>query len=154
MLFEPVEIEGVHRLTEFEHYEICYIDDVAYPADTAERKVSSHPCGAFLELDIVYDMTDIPRADIGSLDLYVNDFSRVAGNGVVGGGHLHLLAEYSRHLACHTEYGLAVRAVRGNGDIEDVIVETHDLADIVARDGILWEIEQSVYFGAGEEVVV
>ena len=64
------------------------------------------------------------------------------------------LAQNCSHLAGDTQNGLAVRAVGSDGDIKDVVIQTHHGGDVGAGDGVLGQDEQAVDLRAREQVVV
>ena len=64
------------------------------------------------------------------------------------------LASDGGDLAGDAQNGLAVRAVGGDGDVEDVVIQTHHRGNVGAGDGILGQDEQTVDLRTREQVLV
>ena len=78
----------------------------------------------------------------------------VADGVVVHGGHVQRLAEDGGHLAGDAQHRLAVGTVCGDGDVKDVVIQTHHGGDVGAGDGVLGQDEQAVDLRAREQVII
>ena len=99
-------------------------------------------------------MSDVARAQVGRF--HGDGQARLGGlaDGVVGRGHLQRLAQGGSHLARDAQNALAVGAVGGDGDIKDIVVKPHNVLNGGAGYGVLGQIQQTVYLGAGVQVVI
>ena len=64
------------------------------------------------------------------------------------------LAQNGSDLAGNAQHGLAVGAVCGDGDIEDIVIQADNGCDVGAGNGILGQDEQAIDLRAREQVIV
>ena len=113
-----------------------------------------HPAGRLAHADVAHIVRHIAGAQLRCFHLDGDGLVGVADCLVVHGRHVQGLAQNCRHLAGNAQNGLAVRAVGGDGDIKDVVVQTHHRGDIGARDRIFGQDEQAVNLRAREQIIV
>ena len=97
-------------------------------------------------------MTDISRAKIRcrNADIERNSDFRLS---IVKSRFLDWFSENRSNLSCDTEDTLAVRTVCGDGDIEDIVIETQDRLDIRTRNAVFRKNEKSVITGTREHIL-
>ena len=144
---QEIAVEGVHGLAHLEQHKIGDVNDVGDRAQTAERQTAAHPAGRGADLDVLHEMPHIARAEGRLLhldgDLHVR-LSRRIGKG----GHLEGLFEHGSDFARDAEDALAVGAVGGDGDIEEIVIDADDGADVRADGLAFLEDEDAVDLGA------
>ena len=152
MILDAAEVEGVHRLAVFHHDVVCDIDDVVYRAHTGVADTLAHPCGGRSDLDIFDHARGVARAELRFLDDDLCHVVYIAAGGRLdnGGVQLEGLFEGDGSLARKTDHAQAVRAVRGDLVIDDVIVQTEQDGDIVTGLAVLIEDEDAVSDAVGE----
>ena len=68
MVGDPVEVEGVHRLTEFEHHVVRDVDDVADGADSGVAEPPPHPVRRGADVDALHDAGAVAHAEVRRFD--------------------------------------------------------------------------------------
>ena len=149
-----VQVKGVHGLTHFQQGVVGDIHHVADGAQAAQCQMALHPAGRLAHADVADIVCHVAGAQLRCLHLDGDGSVRLADSLVVHGGHVQGLAQNRSHLAGNAQNGLAVRAVGGDRDIKDVVVQTHHGGDVGAGDRILGQNEQAVDLRAWEQVVV
>ena len=144
----------MHGLAHFQQGVVGDIHHVADGAQAAQGQMTLHPAGRLAHPDIADVVCHVAGAEVRSLHLHTDRLVGVADGVVVHGGHVQRLAEDSGHLAGDAQHGLAVGTVCGDGDVEDVVIQTHHRGDVGAGDGILGQDEQAVDLRAREQVIV
>ena len=151
---EVVRVERVHRLTHFEEYEVRNIDDRGNGTYARKRKAFPHPSGRTAALYVLHVMPYVARAKVGREDFHFHGrgFTRMSGKGIVGG--FERFMQHRRDFAGDTQNTLTIGAVRRHGDVENPVVQTDDLLDILAHGRVFCKVEKSVDLRAGIEIVV
>ena len=149
-----VQVKGVHGLTHFQQGVVGDIHHIADGAQAAQSQMALHPAGRLAHADVAHIVCHVAGAQIRSLHLDGDGRIRFADSLVVHGGHVQGLAQNGSHLAGDAQNGLAVRAVGGDGDIKDIVIQTHHGSNVGAGDRILGQNEQAVDLRAREQVVV
>ena len=152
--FDLVQVKGVHRLTHLKQGVVGDIHHVADGAQAAQCQVALHPTGRLTHADVAHIVCHVAGAQLRCLHLDSDGSVRLADDLVVHGGHVQRLAQNRSHLAGNAQNGLAVRAVGGDGDIEDVVVQTHHRGNVGAGNRVFGQDEQAVDLRAREQVVV
>ena len=149
-----VQVKGVHGLAHLQQGVVGDIDHVADGAQTAQGQMALHPAGRLTHPDVTDIVCHVAGAQVGSLHLHGDGGIGIADGLVIHGGHVQGLAEDGRDLPCDAQNGLAVRAVGGDGDIEDVVIQTDHRCDVGAGDAVFGQDEQTVDLRTGEQVIV
>ena len=149
-----VQIESVHGLAHLQQGVVGNIDHIADGAQAAQGQMALHPAGRLAHPDVADVVCHVAGAEVRSLHLHADRLVGVADGVVVHGGHVQRLAEDSGHLAGDAQHRLAVGTVCGDGDVEDVVIQTHHRGDVGAGDGVLGQDEQAVDLRAREQVIV
>ena len=150
------QVEGVHGLADLDQGVVRDVDDVVDRAQAGERQMAAHPAGAFARMDVADVVGEVARAEVGRFDADVDGRVGLGRAGEIGRGHLERLVQQRGDLAVDAQNALAVGAVRGDRDVEDIVIETDDLADVAAGDGVRIAVhdEQAVDLRARIPVVV
>ena len=130
------------------------IHHVADGAQAAQRQMALHPAGSLAHADVAHIVCHVAGAQVRSLHLDGDGRIRLADGLVVHCGHVQGLAQNGSHLTGNTQNRLAVRAVGGDGDIKDIVVQTHHGSNVGAGDRILGQNEQTVDLRAREQIIV
>ena len=149
-----IQVEGVHGLAHLQQGVVGDVHHVADGAQAAEGQMALHPAGRLAHPDVADIVCHVAGAEVGGLHLHAHRRVGVADGLVVHGRHMQGLAEDGGHLAGDAQHRLAVGAVGGDGDVEDVVVQTHHGGDVGAGDGVLGQDEQAVDLRTREQVVV
>ena len=149
-----VQVKGVHGLAHLQQGVVGDIHHVADGAQTAQSQMAPHPAGRFAHADVADVVGHIAGAEVRGFHLDGNGLVGVADGLVIHGGHVQGLAEDGRDLAGDAQNGLAVRAVGGDGDIEDIVIQTDHGGDIGAGHAVFGQDEQTVDLGTGEQILV
>ena len=149
-----VQVKGVHGLTHFQQGVVGDIHHVADGAQAAQCQMALHPAGRFAHADVADIVCHVAGAQLRCLHLDGDGSVRLADSLVVHGGHVQGHAQNSSHLAGNTQNGLAVRAVGGDRDIKDVVIQTHHRGNVGAGDRILGQDEQTVDLRTREKIIV
>ena len=144
---QEIAVERVHGLPHFKQHKVGDVDDIGNRAQAAKRQAAAHPAGRGADLHVLHEVPHIARAEGRLLhldgDLHVRLCRRV---GKIG--HFEGLFEDGGDFARDAEDALAVGAVGGDGDIEEIVVDADDRADVRA-DGLAFiEDEDAVDLGA------
>ena len=99
-------------------------------------------------------MSQVTGTQIWRFNGNIQSGENVVADRVVGGGHLQFLARHCGNLPCNAQDALAVRTVRCNKNIENIVVHADNFADICSRNRILRQIHEAVDLRAGIQVVV
>ena len=149
-----VQVKGVHGLTHLQQGVVGDIHHVADGAQATQRQMALHPAGRLAHADVAHIVCHVAGAQLRCLHLDGDGSVRLADGLVVHGGHVQGLAQNRSHLAGDAQNRLAVRAVGGDGDIKDVVIQTHHGGDVGAGDRVLGQDEQTVDLRAREQVIV
>ena len=126
-------VEGVHRLTVFEHYIVCDVDDVIYRSDSLCAEPHTQPERRGCDLYVLYDSCCIAEAEVGRLVRYrkviFHAVARALHDGCV---ELKRKVKRDRGFAGKTYDREAVGAVRGYLEFHDGISEHKGVFDITA----------------------
>ena len=144
----------MHGLAHLQQGVVGDVHHVADGAQAAEGQMALHPAGRLAHPDVADVVCHVAGAEVGGFHLHAHRRVGVADGLVVHGRHMQGLAEDGGHLAGDAQHRLAVGAVGGDGDVEDVVVQTHHGGDVGAGDGVLGQDEQAVDLRAREQVVV
>ena len=152
MILDAAEVEGVHRLAVFHHDVVRDIDDVVYRAHTGVADALAHPCGGRSDLDVLDHARSVARAELRFLDDDLCHVVYIAAGSCIdnGGVQLEGLFERDGGLTRKTDHAQAVRAVRGDLVINDVIIQPEQDGDIVTGPAVLVEDEDAVGDAVGE----
>ena len=152
--FQRVHIKGVHRLTDLQHDIVGDVHNVGNAAQPAQGQPAAHPARGLAGGDVVHIVADVARAQVRGL--HSDGQARLGGlaDGVVRCGHLQRLAQHGGNLTRNAQNALAVGAVGGDGDIKDIVVKPHNVLNGGAGYGVLGQIQQTVYLGAGVQVII
>ena len=141
---EALQVEGVHRLAEFEHHIIGDVDQWTKAADAAATQAFLHPQrGHCPWVDVADDATDIVRAGVRGLDgdrKHVVDGSRYRRHGRLADAQAVQRAD----LAGDAGDAEAVAAVGGQVDVDDGVVEGQGAEQIAAGAQLVGQVEQPV----------
>ena len=148
------QIKGMHGLTDLLQHIVCDIDDIGDRTDADQCQTAAHPCGRFADLNIADIMCRIARAEIRRFDRDLEAVQLCAVGLVIDCRHFQRLAQCGRDLACDAEHGHAVRAVRGDRNIEHPVIQPDNRLDIRADRGILRQHEQTAVFRAGIQILI
>ena len=149
-----VQVKGVHGLAHFQQGVVGDIHHIADGAQAAQSQMALHPAGRLAHADVAHIVCHIARAQVGRFHLDGDGRIRLADSLVVHGGHVQGLAQDGSDLAGDAQNRLAVRAVGGDGDVEDVVIQTHHRGNVGAGDGVLGQDEQAVDLRAREQILV
>ena len=149
-----VQVKGVHGLAHLQQGMVGDIDHVADGAQAAQGQMALHPAGRLAHPDVADIVCHVAGAQVGGLHLHGDGGIGVANGLVIHGGHVQGLAEDGRDLPRDAQNGLAVRAVGGDGDIEDVVIQTDHRCDVGAGDAVFGQDEQAVDLRTGEQIIV
>ena len=141
---DVVLIVGVHRLPQLLQDVVRDVDDVGDRIHAHQGQTALHPCRGLPDLHVVHILADEARAEIRSFHGNVEAGLFHLRRMIFDGRHLHRFSEARRHLAGHSEDALAVRTVRGDGDIEDPVVQAGDGLHIRAGLRVLREHQKAV----------
>ena len=152
-----IRVERMHRLTEFQQHEISNIHHGRYRTQSAERKAFSQPGGRlfFHPLRVAFHVpADIAGAKVRRL--------HIDGNGLGFGfvfferniGRFQRGFRDCRHFARNAVHALTIGAVCREGNIENIIVQSHDFFNIFAERRIAIQIKQTVHSGALVKIFV
>ena len=144
----------MHRLADFQHDIVGNIDYIVDAAQAAQGQLTAHPARGLARCDVAYIVADIARAEILRLNADGEARLGVIADGVVGGGHFERLFQNSCNLAGNAQHALAIGAVGGDRDVKDIIVESHNLLNRRAGNGVLRQVEQAVDLRAGVKIIV
>ena len=149
-----VQVKGVHGLTHFQQGVVGDIHHIADRAQAAQSQMALHPAGRLAHADVADVVRHITGAQVRGLHLDGDGSIRLADSLVIHGGHMQGLAQNGSDLAGNAQHGLAIRAVCGDGDIEDIVIQTDNGCDVGAGNGILGQDEQAIDLRAREQVIV
>ena len=149
-----VQVKGVHGLAHFQQGVVGDIHHIADGAQAAQSQMALHPAGRLAHADVAHIVCHVAGAQVRSLHLDGDGRIRLADSLVVHGGHVQGLAEDGGHLAGDAQHRLAVGTICGDGDVEDVVIQTHHRGDVGAGDGVLGQDEQAVDLRAREQVII
>ena len=149
-----VQIESVHGLAHFQQGVVGDIHHVADGTQAAQSQMTLHPAGRLAHTDVAHIVCHVARAQVRSFHLDGDRLVGVADGLVVHGGHVQRLVQDGGHLAGNADDGLAVRAVGGDGDIKDVVIQTHHRGNVGAGDGVLGQDQQAVHLRTREQVII
>ena len=144
----------MHGLAHFQQGVVGDIHHIADGAQAAQSQMALHPAGRLAHADVADVVCHIARTQVGRFHLDGDGRIRLADSLVVHGGHVQRLAQDGSDLAGDAQNGLAVRAVGGDGDVEDVVIQTHHRGNVGAGDGVLGQDEQAVDLRAREQVII
>ena len=134
----------MHRLTDFYQYIIGNIHDCIQSIMSHCNQSSLHPQRRFHIFYIINIMAQITRTDILVNDFYTD--IRVGGS-ILCIGHIRIFYFFSKessHFSGNTEYRLAVRTVRGNGNVKYIIIQSQISFDIFSNWSIFVKNHDSV----------
>ena len=151
---QRVHVKGMHRLADFQHDIVGNIDYIVDAAQAAQGQLTAHPARGLARCDVAYIVADIARAEILRLNADGEARFGVIADGVVGGGHFERLFQHGCNLAGNAQHALAVGAVGSDRDVKDIIVESHNLLNRRAGNGVLRQVEQTVDLRAGVKIIV
>lgn len=147
------EVEGVHRLAVLHHDVVCYVNYIVDGPHAHGGDALAHPLGRGLDLDVADHARGVARAELGVLNVYPDVLPDIAAGALDHGGvQLEGLVEGDGGLAGQADDGEAVRAVRGDLELHDVVVAADDGDDVVAGLAIFLKDEEAVLIGVGEVV--
>ena len=148
---EGGEVERVHRLAHFKEHKVCYVDNIIYRAQSAQRQPPSHPHGRRGNSDILYVVRNVSGAQVGRKVCNLYGLSAVhSGVGAVGA--LQRLAEHGRHFAGYAQNALAVGSVGCYANIKDVVVEPQKGFYVLAVLPVGGQQEEAVVVGTLEHI--
>ena len=151
---QRVHVKGMHRLADLQHDIVGDIDYIVDAAQAAQGQLTAHPARGLARCDVAHIVADVARAEILRLNADGEARLGVSADGVVGGGHFERLFQHSCNLAGNAQHALAVGAVGSDGDVKDIIVESHNLLNRRAGNGVLRQVEQTVDLRAGVKIIV
>ena len=126
-------VEGVHRLTVFEHDVVRDIYDIIDGTNARCAKSHTEPKRRGCDLYVLYDTRAVTEAFFcvmdGDIDIICNIVARFLDGGC---GDLRGLFKACRAFSCKTDNGKTVGAVRGDLKFDRLIAHTENVYDIVA----------------------
>ena len=127
-------VKCVHRLTVFQHDIVCDVHDVVNGADAHRAKALAHPLGGGGNLHVAHHARRVARHEVRRRGFHAQKVFKLA---LRAAAHLRnmqaqLRIKGRRRLARKTDDGEAVRAVRRDLKLDDVVVEPDGGADILA----------------------
>ena len=144
---QEIAVERVHGLPHFKQHKVGDVDDIGNRAQAAKRQAAAHPAGRGADLHVLHEVPHIARAK-GRLLYFNGDLDVRLRRRIGKGGQFEGLFEDGGDFARDAEDALAVGAVGGDGDIEEIVVDADDRADVRA-DGLAFiEDEDAVDLGA------
>ena len=121
---------------------------------TRQEQTAAHPERGADNPDVFDIMTDIARAEVGCFDRDVDRRFPLGFGGIVPVRLCEGSVQFCREFARNPENGLAVREIRGNGDVPHFVVKSENLLHVRTGDGILRQNQNAVHAGTLEPVVV
>ena len=148
-------IESVHRLTVFNHYIVCDIDDVVYRSDACRAETHTQPQRRRRNFNVFNDSCAVSGAFL-AVDRNVYIVSDVAVASLDGGCRdIQRAPKRCGRLPCQTYDGKAIRAVRRDLKFNSRVAQSENVVNVVAcLAGIIVENENSVRRGAGHIVSI
>ncbi|MNM88706.1 hypothetical protein D3C81_1009290 [compost metagenome] len=138
------EVEGVHRLAEFEHHVVGDVDGSVDAAHVAAAQAFDHPqWGRLAQVDVADDAAQVAWAGSRGADFDRAHFvvgsrygwhHRAGDRGVVQGADV----------AGQAGDGQAVAAVGGEADFDAGVVQAQVLANVFANRGVSRQFQQAV----------
>ena len=153
-VLQHIQVKGVHRLPDLQQHVVRDVHHVADGPQPAQRQVPLHPPGALPGGDVPYAVGQVPGAQIRRLHGHLQAFIFVFAGMVVRPGHFQFLAQDGRHFPGDAEHALAVRPVRGHGDVEQVFVQPGYRLDVLPGHRVLRQVQQAVFLRTGIQVLV
>ena len=150
---KEILVKGMHRLSHFQKDIVCDVHDIGYGVHPAQCQPAAHPGRGRADLHIVDVVRHISRAQIRCLD---RDLEAVLLHGclmIADGRLFQRLVQDCCDLTGDPEDTLAVRAVRGDRDIEDPVVQAKDRLHVCAWFCIVRQNQQPVVTGARVEIL-
>ena len=133
---QALVVECVHRLAVLEHDVVGDINDIVDRADAAGVQTLAHPSRGRLDLDVLDNAGGVARAQVGVLDLDRHILVDVVADALDRGGlDAERTVEGCGGLTRQTDNAQAVRAVRGNLEVGNPVVQTEHLLDVLANRG-------------------
>ena len=131
-------VERVHRLAVLEHDVVGDVNDVVDRAHAGGVQALAHPDGRGFDLDVAHQTRSVARAQVGVAYLDRHILVNIVAHALDRrGADMERAVKGGGGLARQTDDAQAVRAVGGDLEIRDPLVQTHDLADVVARLAVL-----------------
>ena len=148
-------IESVHRLTVFNHYIVCDIDDVVYRSDACRAETHTQPQRRRRNFNVFNDSCAVSGAFF-AVDRNVYIVSDVAVASLDGGRRdIQRTSERCGSLPCKSYNGKTVGTVRRNLKFNSRVAQSEHVVNVVAcLAGIIVENENSVRRGAGHIVSI
>ena len=143
----------MHGLTHFLQYIVGNINHIGDGIDTHQSQTTLHPGGRFSNLNIIYIVSHVARAQVGSVHGNGEAFLSNRSLGVIQSGSLQLFAQSGSHFAGHTENALAVSTVCINGNIKHPIIQAQQRFHIGTDLGVLGQYQQAVVTGTGIQIL-
>ena len=148
-----IPVIGVHGLAQLQHDEVRDIDDIGDGVQSDQRKTPLHPCRRLFDLHIVNIAAQESLAEFRSLDPDMESRELFVRLGEVEGRLLHRLVQHCCHFAGDAENALAVRAVRGDGDVKKPVVQADDGLHVGTHGSVVRKDQQSVVACAGIQIL-
>ena len=149
---KEILVEGMHRLPHFQKDIVRDVHDIGYGVHPAQRQPAAHPGRGRADLHIVNVVRYISRTQIRCLDRDLETVLLHFCLMIVDVRLFQRLVQNRRDLTGDPEDTLAVRAVCGDRDVEDPVVQTKDRLHVRARLCIVRQNQQPVVARAREEV--
>ena len=145
---QALVVERMHRLAVLEHNIVGDINDVVDRTNAAGVQTLAHPRRRRLDLDILDNAGGVARAQVGVLDLDRHILVDVAADALDRGGlDAERTVEGCGGLTRQTDNAQAVRAVRGNLEVGNPVVQTEHLLDVLANRGAGRQEQDAVLAG-------
>ncbi len=144
----------MHGLSDFHQYIVGDIHHGVYGVMPHRDEPALHPQGGLHILHVIHIMGQIPGAEISVDDIHAD----LLVYGIVADiAHVrlfHFFHQESRHLPGDAQYGLAVRTVGRDGNIEHIVVQSQVLLDIHAHRRIPVQDHDTVHICSGIPVFI
>ena len=149
---KEILVKGMHRLPHFQKDVVCDVHDVGNGVHPAQCQSAAHPGRGRTDLHIVNVVRHISRAEIRRLDRDLEAILLYVCLMAADGRLFQRFVQNRRDLAGDPEDALAVRAVRGDRDVKDPVVQAEDRLHVRARLCIVRQHQQPVVARARVEV--
>ena len=145
VVFDILDVKGVHRLSVLEHDIVCDVNDVVDWTNSAGAQTLSHPTRGRTDFNIFHDLCGIAWAQLWVAHLYrqiVVDVAAAAFD--LRSVHLQLFAEGNSSFPCQTQHRQAVRAVWGDFKFHTGVVAADGRSNVLSYLAVLLQQEDAV----------
>ena len=150
---DMVPVIGMHGLTQLQQDKVRDVHDVGNGVQAGQGQAALHPCGRFLDLHVVDVVAQEPLAEFRRVDPHMEAREFDICLFIIQRRLLQRLIQHCRDFPRDAEDALAVRTVRGDGNIKEPVVQSDDRLYIRSDRRILRQKQKSVVACAGIKIL-